>query len=185
MAEASPQALEAGLKALSRRELSRAELVARLQRSGIDAEDAERASSQLAEAGYQSDERTAAERARVLAARLQGDLAIRVDLRRRGISDVDIDSALESIAPEARAGRGAGPARPDDALQLARDAPAQGLHRRHGRGRVADRGRTGVRWDHDSSFLRRRTSKNRDLTTKTPMTSKVPTRRRREHPAAV
>ena len=81
------------------------------------------------EAGYQSDERTADERARVLAARLQGDLAIRVDLRRRGISDVDIDSALESIDPElARAEALARRAR--DAAQLARDAPSQGLQPR-------------------------------------------------------
>ena len=98
--EASPQALEAGLKALSRRELSHAELVARLKRSGIDSEDAELASSQLAQAGYQSDERAAEERVRVLAARLHGDLAIRVDLRRRGISEVDVDAALEGIDSE-------------------------------------------------------------------------------------
>ncbi len=105
----SPHALEAGLKALSRRELSRTELVARLERSGIDAEEAERASSQLTEAGYQTDDRTAAERARVLAARLQGDLAIRVDLRRRGIGDVDIDSALAERRARGRASGGAGP----------------------------------------------------------------------------
>ena len=100
VSEPSPQALEAGIKALSRRELSHAELVARLERSGIAAEDAELASSQLTHAGYQSDERAAEERARVLAGRLHGDLAIRVDLRRRGISDADIDSALEGIDPE-------------------------------------------------------------------------------------
>ena len=98
--EASPQALEVGLKALSRRELSHAELVARLERSGIDSQDAELASSQLTQAGYQSDERAAEERARVLAARLHGDVAIRVDLRRRGISEVDVDAALEGIDPE-------------------------------------------------------------------------------------
>ena len=98
--EASPQALEAALKALSRRELSHAELVARLERSGIDSEDAELASSRLTQAGYQSDERAAEERARVLAARLHGDLAIRVDLRRRGLSEVYVDSALEGIDPE-------------------------------------------------------------------------------------
>jgi regulatory protein len=98
--EASPQAFEAGLRALARRELSHAELVARLERSGIDSEDAELAGSQLTQAGYQSDERAAEERARVLAARLQGDLAIRVDLRRRGISEVDVESALEGIDPE-------------------------------------------------------------------------------------
>lgn len=100
MAEASSHALEAGIKALSRRDLSRAELVARLQRSGIDTEDAELACMQLTHAGYQSDDRAANERARVLAARLQGDRAIRADLRRRGISEVVIDSALEGIAPE-------------------------------------------------------------------------------------
>jgi regulatory protein len=100
VSEPSPQALEAGIKALSRRELSRAELVARLERSGIAAEDAELAGSQLKDAGYQSDERAAEERTRVLAGRLHGDLAIRIDLRRRGISDADIDSALEGIDPE-------------------------------------------------------------------------------------
>jgi regulatory protein len=98
--EASSQAVEAGLKALSRRELSHAELVARLERSGIDSEDAELASSQLMRAGYQSDERAAEERVRVLAARLHGDLAIRIDLRRRGISELDVDAALEGIDPE-------------------------------------------------------------------------------------
>ncbi len=124
MEKASPRALEAGLKALSRRELSHAELVTRLERSGIDPEDAERASRQLTEAGYQSDKRTAEERARVLAERLQGDLAICVDLRRRGISDVDIDSALGSIGPElARAEQLA--RRTRDATQLAR-----ALHRK-------------------------------------------------------
>jgi SOS response regulatory protein OraA/RecX len=124
MAEASPHALEAGIKALSRRDLSRAELVARLQRSGIDSEDAELASAQLTHAGYQSDERAAGERARVLAVRLQGDRAIRADLRRRGISDVDIESALDGVGPElARA----------EALARKADGPAQlgrALHRK-------------------------------------------------------
>ena len=69
MEKASPRALETGLKALSRRELSHAELVTRLERSGIDPEDAERASRELTEAGYQSDKRTAEERARVLGMR--------------------------------------------------------------------------------------------------------------------
>lgn len=88
------------MKALSRRELSRAELVARLERSGIELEDAERAISELTTAGYQSDERTANERTRVLAARLYGDLAIRDDLARRGIADESIDSALADVEPE-------------------------------------------------------------------------------------
>jgi SOS response regulatory protein OraA/RecX len=119
VAEASPQALEAGLKALSRRELSHAELVARLERSGIDHDDAERAILELTEAGYQSDERTAGERARVLAARLHGDLAIRVDLRGRGISEADVDSALEGIEPELVRAEALG-RRASGAAQLAR-----------------------------------------------------------------
>jgi SOS response regulatory protein OraA/RecX len=129
MAEASPHALEAGIKALSRRDLSRAELVARLQRSGIDSEDAELASAQLTHAGYQSDERAAGERARVLAVRLQGDRAIRADLRRRGISDVDIESALDGVGPElARA----------EALARKADGPTQLGRALHRKGYTAD-----------------------------------------------
>jgi regulatory protein len=100
MSEPSPKALEAAVRALSRRELSRAELVVRLARSGIDAADAECASAQLAEAGYQSDERTACERARVLAARLYGDLAIQADLGRRGIGDEEVEAAIATVGPE-------------------------------------------------------------------------------------
>jgi len=124
--EASPHALEAGLKALSRRELSHAELVARLERSGIDSEDAELAGAQLARAGYQSDRRAAEERVRVLAARLHGDLAIRVDLRRRGISEANLDAAFEGIATElARAEALARRAR--DPAQLARTLHRKGF----------------------------------------------------------
>jgi len=126
MAEASPQAFEAGLKALSRRELSHAELVARLERSGIDHEDAKRASRQLTEAGYQSDQRTAEERARVLAARLQGDLAIRVDLRRRGLTDADIDSALEAVDAELARAKALA-RRAGDSAQLARTLHRKGF----------------------------------------------------------
>lgn len=100
MAEPSPQALAAGLKALSRRELSREELVVRLERAGIDPEDAERAISQLTAGGYQSDERTANERTRVLASRLYGDLAIRDDLERRGLAEESIECALADIEQE-------------------------------------------------------------------------------------
>ena len=100
MTEPSSRAVEAGLKALSRRELSCEELVAKLERSGIDPEDAERAISQLSAAGYQSDERTAHERTRVMGSRLYGDLAIRDDLQRRGIAGERIDSALADIEPE-------------------------------------------------------------------------------------
>ena len=96
-----PDAFEAGVSALDRRELSRAELAMRLARAGFDREDADRAVERLAEAGYQSDGRAAAERARTLASRRYGDVAIRVDLRRRGIGDDDVEAAIHGITPEA------------------------------------------------------------------------------------
>jgi regulatory protein len=125
VAEASPKAYEAGLRALSRRELSRDELAAKLERSGIGLEEAERAISQLTAAGYQSDERTAHERARVLGSRRYGDVAIRDDLERRGIADEIIDSALASIEPELSRATALA-RRADDAMQLARTLQRKG-----------------------------------------------------------
>jgi regulatory protein len=125
VAEASPEAYEAGLRALSRRELSRDELAAKLERSGIGLEEAERAISQLTAAGYQSDERTAHERTRVLESRLYGDLAIRDDLERRGIADESIDSALANIEPELSRATALA-RRADDAMQLARTLQRKG-----------------------------------------------------------
>ena len=94
-------AFDTGIKALARKELSRAELSARLARAGYDRDDAQLAVDRLTEAGYQSDERAAAERARALAARRYGDLAIRADLRRRGIAVDEIELAMADITPEA------------------------------------------------------------------------------------
>jgi regulatory protein len=125
VADAARQALEAGMKALSRRELSRNELLAKLERSGLRSEDAERAISQLVAAGYQSDERTAEERCRVLGSRLYGDLAIRHDLERRGIAEESIDSALAIIEPE-RSRAAALARRTGDPTKLARTLHAKG-----------------------------------------------------------
>lgn len=100
MAEPSESALRLAVKALSRRELSTAELTARLARAGIDADDAEAAVEHLREAGYLSDARAASERARVLAARSLGDAAIAADLARRGVPRDEIQIALDDLAPE-------------------------------------------------------------------------------------
>jgi regulatory protein len=124
VAEASPKAYEAGLRALSRRELSQDELAAKLERSGIGLEEAERAISQLTAAGYQSDERTAHERTRVLGSRLY-DLAIRDDLERRGIADENIDSALANLEPELSRATALA-RRADDTMQLARTLQRKG-----------------------------------------------------------
>lgn len=114
MAESSDTAFRVGLKALARRELSLVELRARLERSGVAPEEAAQVSVSLRDAGYQSDERTASERARVLAARCLGDAAITADLAGRGLSATDIDCALADLPNEearaetlaARRGRG-------------------------------------------------------------------------------
>jgi SOS response regulatory protein OraA/RecX len=98
--ESSEAAFRVGLKALARRELSLAELRVRLERSGVALEDAVRVSASLREAGYQSDERTASERARILAARCLGDAAITADLENRGLSATDIDRALADLPNE-------------------------------------------------------------------------------------
>jgi SOS response regulatory protein OraA/RecX len=110
----SETALRVGLQALARRELSLVELRARLERSGVSPEDAARAGASLRKAGYQSDQRTASERARVLAARCLGDAAITADLEGRGLTADDIDRALADLPSEetraetlaARLGRG-------------------------------------------------------------------------------
>jgi SOS response regulatory protein OraA/RecX len=104
VAESSDTAFRVGLKALARRELSLVELCARLERSGVAPEDAVRVSTALRAAGYQSDARTASERARVLAARYFGAAAIVADLGARGLRASDIDWALAELpSEEARA----------------------------------------------------------------------------------
>jgi SOS response regulatory protein OraA/RecX len=98
--EPSSRALDAGIRALSRRELSVVELRDRLQRAGIPADEADGVVVRLRETGYQSDQRAAQERARVLAARNLGDAAISLDLERRGLSTESTDAALSELPPE-------------------------------------------------------------------------------------
>lgn len=100
MAGTPASAVEVATRALARRELSTAELRIRLGRAGFSEDEAERAIEQLRDAGYQSDERTARERAHTLAARCVGDAAIGADLRRRGITRDMVEEILEELPPE-------------------------------------------------------------------------------------
>ena len=100
MAEPSASALRVAVKALTRRELSTAELRSRLTRAGIGAEEASAVIEHLCNAGYLSDARAASERARILAARHLGDRAIAVDLARRGVPPAAIEAALAEVPPE-------------------------------------------------------------------------------------
>ena len=164
------------------RVLSRTELVARLRAIGHRPRRRGAGMLQLTHAGYQSDAR-AAERA---SPRARGPAPRRSRHPRRPSETRHlrgrVGAALDGIAPELdraealarkRANRRNSPVR-----SIARDTPTTRSKPRCGR--RADRSKMSSRL----ILSARRTSKNRDITTKTPMTSKAPTTRRREHSAA-
>lgn len=95
-----PNAFETGVRALARRELTTTELIERIARTGIDRDDAANAAEALREAGYQSDERAARERARVLVSRGLGNTAVDADLRRRGLATALRATIVDELPPE-------------------------------------------------------------------------------------
>ena len=88
---------EAALRALRAADRSRAELDARLERRGIDADERQRTLDKLERLGYVDDERTAALRVERLVERGYGDAYIRADLEQRGLQ---ADEALAAVEPE-------------------------------------------------------------------------------------
>jgi regulatory protein len=88
---------EAALRALRAADRSRAELDARLERRGVDADERRRTLDKLERLGYLDDDRTAALRVERLVDRGYGDAYIRADLERRGLS---ADEALAAVEPE-------------------------------------------------------------------------------------
>jgi regulatory protein len=102
-------------RALRTRDLSAAELEARLDRANVAPAARSAAIERLIEAGAIDDERFARSRARALADRGAGDTLVRHDLETRGIAAEAVEAAIESLEPEhvraARlsAKRGAGP----------------------------------------------------------------------------
>jgi SOS response regulatory protein OraA/RecX len=94
-------ALARATRALSSRDRSRGELVARLDDAGISERARDEALSSLEAAGLLDDTRVAAARARELARRGYGDSAIRSDLRLRRIDSETITAAIEDLEPEA------------------------------------------------------------------------------------
>ena len=87
--------------ALARRDLTSLELEQRLTQAGFDAEASADALARAAAAGYLDDARVARERARHLAERGSSDASIRAELRRRGVSEQELEAALAAVAPEA------------------------------------------------------------------------------------
>jgi regulatory protein len=94
------RALDVATKALARRDFSERGLRERLERAGIDPDEAERALARLRELGIVNEARFAANRAHALAERRQGDVAIRFDLESQGLPAELIESALAELEPE-------------------------------------------------------------------------------------
>jgi regulatory protein len=104
------------LRALRHRDLATAELDAQLERAGFSEAERETTVGRLADVGLVDDARLGVARAETLAARGQGDAAIRWDLERRGLGPEDVEAALARLEPEHEracrivAERGSGPA---------------------------------------------------------------------------
>ena len=105
MRQRPPDPIELAATSLARGDRTRRELDERLERAGIDAEERETALETLERVGYVDDARVAVLRAEALAARGQGDEAIRFDLERRGLAAEHVEAALAALQPEAERAR--------------------------------------------------------------------------------
>jgi len=106
MAAEPVEALEVATRALARRDFSERGLRERLRRTGISRGDEDETLRALLRTGLVDDSRFAHSRARALAERGKGDAAIRFDLRRQGVLEQEIETAVASLEPErARAER--------------------------------------------------------------------------------
>jgi regulatory protein len=109
-------ALDLAVRALRHRDRAAADVDARLEQAGVDEDERRETLDALQRLGYVDDERFAAARARTLAARGQGDEAIRFDLRRQGVGEEEAEAALGTLEAERTraetivAARGRGPA---------------------------------------------------------------------------
>ena len=107
------RARDVAVRAVARREHSRASLDARLERSGIRPSERAEAVDAASRAGLVDDRRFAEARAHQLAARGAGDLLVLDDLERNGVDDVTARAVLAMLEPESVrasrivAGRGA------------------------------------------------------------------------------
>jgi SOS response regulatory protein OraA/RecX len=107
------EALEAGLRALERRDLSRARLEERLRRRRPGSGAAEEAVATLEEAGLLDDARLAHTRAQGLAARGWGDAAVAARLGQEGLPAEDVRAAVAELLPEEERARAVAGSAPD------------------------------------------------------------------------
>jgi SOS response regulatory protein OraA/RecX len=98
--------LDVATRALARRDFSERGLRERLERAGVDPDEAERVLARLRSEGIVDEARFAANRAHALAQRGKGDAAIRFDLEGQGLPEELIEAAVTELEPErARAER--------------------------------------------------------------------------------
>lgn|GEM_PF-333352 len=92
-----PDARELALRLLTRREHGAGELARKLQQRGVPRDEAQETIAEMAEQGWQSDERFAAQFAADHAARGDGPLKIRAALQARGVKEGSIAQALDEL----------------------------------------------------------------------------------------
>jgi SOS response regulatory protein OraA/RecX len=97
--------IDLATRALARGDRTRRELDERLEQAGVGREEREAALETLERIGYVDDARVGRSRAEALAARGQGDEAIRFDLERRGLSAEAVEEALAALTAEAERAR--------------------------------------------------------------------------------
>jgi regulatory protein len=108
-------ALDAALRALRHRDRSTTELRSRLAEQGYESDERDEAIETLLRTGVADDARYAEARGRALAERGAGDVRIRHELGRAGISAELVEQALDTLDAEAERARnvvvrrGAGP----------------------------------------------------------------------------
>ncbi|MEW6445013.1 MAG: regulatory protein RecX [Pseudomonadota bacterium] len=95
-----PDARELALRLLTRREHGAGELARKLQQRGVSRDEAREAIAEMAEQGWQSDERFAAQFAADHAARGDGPLKIRAALQARGVNDGVLTQALDALGAD-------------------------------------------------------------------------------------
>ena len=94
------RARDAAVRAVARRDHSRATLDARLERAGVRETERVETIEAAARAGLVDDARFAEARAQQLASRGAGDLLVLDDLERNGVDDATARASLASLEPE-------------------------------------------------------------------------------------
>jgi SOS response regulatory protein OraA/RecX len=94
------RARETAVRAIARRDHSRASLDARLERTGVRPRERGEALAAAERAGLVDDARFAEARARHLASRGAGNLLVVADLERHGVDDAIARAAVASLDPE-------------------------------------------------------------------------------------